>query len=59
MPLKHGSNAKAVSSNIKELTKALAAHGGKGGKHESHAEAHKRAVAAAMRMKDDAMRGRK
>lgn len=50
MPLKKGSSQKAVSSNIVELTHALSQHGGKGGSKQSHVEAHKRAVAAAMRM---------
>ena len=50
MPLNRGSSAKAISPNIRELSHALRAHGGKGGKPQSAATAHKRAVAASMRM---------
>lgn len=50
MPLEKGKSKKVVSGNIHELQKALMKHGGKGGKPQSKAVAHKRAVAAAMRM---------
>ena len=50
VPLKKGKSKKVVGENIHELQKALMKHGGKGGKPQSKKVAHKRAVAAAMRM---------
>ena len=50
MPLRKGKSQAAISYNIKELTDSMMKHGGKGGKRQSKAVAHKRAVAAALHM---------